>query len=81
MIKCPDCKKIISKKAESCPSCGCPIEAKANMIFQGFQLIRFFVFIIVAFALFKFLQSSDREALITNAVSEIKGIFLEQIKK
>lgn len=24
--KCPDCDKEISRKAESCPHCGCPIE-------------------------------------------------------
>lgn len=24
--KCPDCGKKISRKAESCPQCGCPIE-------------------------------------------------------
>lgn len=24
--KCPDCEKEISRKAESCPHCGCPIE-------------------------------------------------------
>ena len=30
LIKCPECKKEISDKAASCPSCGCPIAANSN---------------------------------------------------
>lgn len=26
LIECPECKKQISDKAESCPNCGCPID-------------------------------------------------------
>lgn len=26
MIKCPECGKKISDKAEACPNCGCPID-------------------------------------------------------
>lgn len=26
LIKCPDCGKEISRKAKSCPHCGCPME-------------------------------------------------------
>lgn len=26
LIKCPECEKMISSKANSCPNCGCPIE-------------------------------------------------------
>ena len=25
LIKCPDCQKDVSDKAEKCPFCGCPI--------------------------------------------------------
>lgn len=29
LIKCPECGKEISDKANSCPNCGCPIETKS----------------------------------------------------
>lgn len=25
LIKCPDCGNMVSERAESCPSCGCPV--------------------------------------------------------
>lgn len=28
IIKCPDCGKDISDRAEACPNCGCPVEKK-----------------------------------------------------
>lgn len=32
LINCPECKKEISNKAESCPSCGFPINNKNKKI-------------------------------------------------
>lgn len=32
LIKCEDCGKEISDKAESCPNCGCPVELKNEKI-------------------------------------------------
>jgi len=29
LIQCPECKKEISDRAETCPSCGCPLAKKA----------------------------------------------------
>lgn len=38
LINCPECKKEISNKAESCPSCGFPInKKKTNIIVKQSQ--------------------------------------------
>ena len=26
LVKCPDCKKMVSERVEVCPFCGCPKE-------------------------------------------------------
>lgn len=35
--KCPDCDKEISRKAESCPHCGCPIEKTITCAYCGYD--------------------------------------------
>lgn len=41
LFPCPDCQKRISRKASSCPHCGCPIEIPRNPDGGGFsQLFR-----------------------------------------
>ncbi len=32
LISCPECKKEVSDKAESCPHCGCPLSAKPKRV-------------------------------------------------
>jgi len=43
LINCPECKKEISDKAQSCPHCGCPINAikveQTRKKWKGWQLI------------------------------------------
>lgn len=34
LIKCPECGKEISDKAESCPNCGCPVKSENSEIIQ-----------------------------------------------
>ncbi len=31
LIKCSECQKEVSDKAQSCPNCGCPIENSCNV--------------------------------------------------
>ena len=35
--KCPDCEREISRKAESCPHCGCPIEKTSTCARCGYD--------------------------------------------
>lgn len=35
LIKCPECGKEISDKAESCPNCGCPIEKMEKTLIEN----------------------------------------------
>ena len=43
LINCPECKKEISDKAQSCPYCGCPVSAvtieQTSKKWKGWQLL------------------------------------------
>ena len=32
LIKCPECGKDVSDRAESCPNCGCPVESPSGTV-------------------------------------------------
>lgn len=32
LIKCPDCGRDVSDRAESCPNCGCPVESSSGTV-------------------------------------------------
>ena len=32
LIKCPECGKDVSDRAESCPNCGCPVESSGGKV-------------------------------------------------
>ena len=49
LIKCPECGKEISDKANKCPNCGCPTKNKKKKIIKYNKIIMPIAVIVLAY--------------------------------
>lgn len=79
LIKCLECGKEISDKADKCPSCGCPVEAqrfeneKNKKYKNNFSLIAVFAIIILAIMIMYLSKAFNNDNIIIGEW-EISGL-------